>query len=76
VWCGEGGFLSSFGNANEAGTYPYWLDTTTLKPKKNTTQDCDNSAIFANIMAWAIYQAEFHGINSGGINPTTRVVKR
>ncbi|MDR0893881.1 MAG: hypothetical protein LBN06_01065 [Prevotellaceae bacterium] len=28
----------------------------------------DNSRIFANIMAWAIYQAEFHGINSGGLD--------
>ncbi|MDR0987928.1 MAG: hypothetical protein LBM06_00500 [Prevotellaceae bacterium] len=26
-----------------------------------------NSYIFANTMAWAIYQAEFHGINSGGL---------
>jgi hypothetical protein len=29
----------------------------------------DNSFIFENIMHWAIYQAEFHGINSGGLNP-------
>ncbi|MDR1004351.1 MAG: hypothetical protein LBL97_05020 [Prevotellaceae bacterium] len=28
-----------------------------------------NSLIFANCMAWAIYQAEFHGINSGGLPP-------
>jgi hypothetical protein len=26
-----------------------------------------NSFIFRNIMAWAIYQAEFHGINSNGL---------
>jgi hypothetical protein len=28
-----------------------------------------NSAIFRNIMAWAVYQAENHGINSGGPDP-------
>ncbi|MDR0938089.1 MAG: hypothetical protein LBN29_01870 [Mediterranea sp.] len=28
-----------------------------------------NSQIFANMMAWAIYEAEYHGINSGGLPP-------
>jgi hypothetical protein len=36
---------------------------------RHTSTKSINSYLYANIMAWAIYQAEFHGINSGGLNP-------
>jgi hypothetical protein len=78
VWCGEGGMLASESNSTYNSRFPFWIETN-YQPKHNSTlynqlsskpvYGADNSAIFANIMAWAIYQAEYHGINSAGINP-------
>jgi hypothetical protein len=55
--------------------YPYLLDSN-YRPKTNTNyrksynygQPVDNSKIFANIMWWAMYQADNYGINTGGLS--------
>jgi hypothetical protein len=39
-----------------------------VKPYYNGNYLANNAGVFANIMAWAIYQAEYHGINSGGLS--------
>jgi len=77
-WVGDGGFLS---NELTIGTYgsdniePFATDAN-LKPiaKVNfgtgatyggTGQTVHNAPLFANVLAWAIQQAENNGINSG-----------
>jgi hypothetical protein len=56
LWCADGGLL-----------YQVRVSSGTYEPR--TYRNGNNGAIFRNIMGWAIYQAEFHGINSGGLNP-------
>lgn len=73
IWNGDGGFLS---NSLENGTLvstticPFTTDPTTNFPITKTfgfpapTQQVSNSILFANMMAWAIKQAETNGINN------------
>ncbi|MDR0892248.1 MAG: hypothetical protein LBN24_06490, partial [Mediterranea sp.] len=39
-----------------------------VKPYGDGNHLANNAGVFANIMVWAIYQAEFYGINSGGLS--------
>ncbi|MDR2948605.1 MAG: hypothetical protein LBV71_05305 [Prevotella sp.] len=80
IYNGEGGILAnpSRGNTgpNATGasstTYPFAIEVTTYKPITRTgwtttgggTGNVENSRLFANMMAWAINQAEFNGINT------------
>lgn len=82
VWIGDGGFLSnSTANPYTNNGYgvstscPYAIDKN-CRPQPRVDWGYSlphisvyNSYIFRNIMAWAIYQAEYHGINSGGLDP-------
>jgi hypothetical protein len=67
VWNGDGGFLScdGVGSTTDWGNIcPFRLDNNDFPTNRRTA---NNAKIFANIMTWAIHQAEFHGINSGGL---------
>ena len=74
-WCGDGGFLSNNNNylngAAASGSCPFAIVSLPgAQPATRTgwsSGNVDNSKIFANIMVWAIHQAHFHGINSGGL---------
>ncbi|MGM5631599.1 hypothetical protein O2K51_11915 [Apibacter raozihei] len=77
IWNGEGGFLANPSGctgdgcgAAAATTYPFAIDAN-LKPIPRVnwgsgvnTGTVYNSALFANMMAWALNQAEFNGINT------------
>ncbi|MDR1517143.1 MAG: hypothetical protein LBS52_03435 [Dysgonamonadaceae bacterium] len=68
------GFLASRGTTTApTNKTPFQLNNDG-SPKEANPYDLEhsngtsaNSLIFANVMAWAIYQAQFQGINSGGI---------
>lgn len=77
VYFGDGGFPSSVYNATSGNSQtssticPFNWDPTTMfpTPKPNygrATQKYDvyNSTIWCNTMAWALYQAQYHGINT------------
>lgn len=77
VYFGDGGFTSSKISGNKPAPPTeticpfYWKDDGTFTPiprtgygKSSANKDVYNSTIFCNIMAWAIYQAHFHGINT------------
>ncbi|MDR0976697.1 MAG: hypothetical protein LBL78_02940 [Prevotellaceae bacterium] len=99
IWIGCGGFLANYGSStNDYGgadvnnLCPYAINPDfTPKPRLNWPYPSSkgngvtvhNSEIFRNIMAWAIYQAEFNGANSGGLDnigddgqPSTRAKAR
>jgi len=84
IYIGDGGFLStSLSNANgsqgsdsdqSTSPCPYKInDDGTPNDDRyygvNERHHVINSRFFANIMAWAVYQAENYGINSGGLDP-------
>ena len=81
VWNGHGGFLANpetaggpyIGpsyNGNSSTVAPFAIDAQHRPITRNYSGGTvENSRIFANIMAWAIHQAEFYGINSGGLPP-------
>jgi hypothetical protein len=79
IMVGDAGFLSGDSNGSASTTaQPFYLDYTTYAPASKkyagyyAASDGStvantlvyNSSIFANMMAWAIYQAEYHGINT------------
>lgn len=71
IWNGDAGFIS---NSLENGTYvssticPFATNSTSNFPVTKTfgfpAQQVSNSILFANMMAWAIKQAETNGINN------------
>lgn len=71
-WCGDGGVFSNFnGQPDPAGrggstTYYTMAFNNSYVPITRTgwtSGDVENSRLFANVMAWAIKQAQFNGIN-------------
>ncbi|MDR0938877.1 MAG: hypothetical protein LBN29_05915 [Mediterranea sp.] len=81
--CGDAGFLTSAtGTTDNMGNnydYPFVFNRTATVDGENTyravsktyggtTTRIDNAQIFGNIMAWAIYQAEHYGINTGNFS--------
>lgn len=73
VYFGDGGFVSSAGGNPTAGATlcPFYWNTSTMFPtaktgygKNTSNQTVYNSIIFCNVMAWALQQAEFNGINT------------
>jgi hypothetical protein len=67
----DGAFALSLVTATGSGGLFAIQSTTNPRPAKGgyLSQKAENCQIFENIMHWAIYQAEFHGINSGGLDP-------
>ncbi|MBK5721464.1 hypothetical protein JGH11_11325 [Dysgonomonas sp. Marseille-P4677] len=76
VFFGDGGFIATGYEPNDTAMStsdwraPFWWNTTTMHPIEkpnygsgNTKFSVQNSILFCNIMAWAIYQAETNGIN-------------
>ncbi|MDR2040001.1 MAG: hypothetical protein LBQ60_18925 [Bacteroidales bacterium] len=68
-WCGDGGLLSN-NDTNGYTSYPVTL-TGDSRPSNrlygrnaSNRQVVDNATFFANIMAWAMQQAEFNGIST------------
>ncbi|MDR0938597.1 MAG: hypothetical protein LBN29_04440 [Mediterranea sp.] len=71
VWIGDGGFLTGF-NGTEGTRQPFSVDAN-FRPRRRYYEGkknwpCDNSFIFANMLTWAIYEAEYHGYNTGGLS--------
>jgi hypothetical protein len=71
IWCGDAGFIGSNNGvwASAANSMPFTIDAND-KPIPNTAYTIGtiyNSFLFANMMYWAIYQAQHYGINSGGL---------
>ena len=68
VWVGEGGFTSQSGNSGDMNSSiicPFTLDANGFPVVKTSyARPVYNSVFFANTMAWALNQAEFHGINT------------
>jgi len=71
IFNGEGAIYAAVYPYNTSATIsPFKLDDATKKPidKPNygspTTYSVSNSTVYANILAWAIYQAQYHGINT------------
>lgn len=77
VFFGDGGFIATGYGANDTAMStdnlraPFWWNETTMHPvekpnygRGSTKYSVQNSILFCNIMAWAIYQAEVNGINS------------
>lgn len=71
-WCGDGGVFSNYnGQPDPAGrgsstTYYTMAFNNSYVPITRTGWtggDVENSRLFANVMAWAIKQAQFNGIN-------------
>ncbi|MDR0892307.1 MAG: hypothetical protein LBN24_06790 [Mediterranea sp.] len=75
VWIGDGGFLSNLSHDTGSapgldGTEPFAINSE-WQPQERTgwnggngISKVHNSFIFRNIMAWAIYTAQYNGINS------------
>ncbi|MDR2954844.1 MAG: hypothetical protein LBV43_07175 [Prevotella sp.] len=76
IWCGDGGYAAA---GNGSATNNNWYPVTTtgvpnytpsariygLSSGTGTKQEyAQNAKLVANILAWAIYQAELNGINS------------
>jgi len=70
---GEGAIYAAVYPYNTSRTIsPFKLDDTTKKPidkspygePASANWAVSNSTLYANVLAWAIYQAEFHGINT------------
>jgi hypothetical protein len=66
-WNGDGGYFSYLAGNNVApAAYPFRLTSANLptpKPYSGSLQ-VYNSTFMANVLAWAIKQAEFAGINT------------
>ncbi|MBB4806679.1 hypothetical protein HNP38_001975 [Chryseobacterium defluvii] len=77
-YIGDGGFLSNFnanGTISSNVAYPFATNTSNFPIAKTAygsagngnaagSMAIQNSIIYANVLAWAIKQAEFHGINT------------
>ncbi|MDR1003444.1 MAG: hypothetical protein LBL97_00330 [Prevotellaceae bacterium] len=73
----DGGCMGGTTTSTSTTQYPFRINANyTYLRNPNAGYPVDNSLIFANVMAWAIYQAEYHGINSGGLSGTTRSAKK
>lgn len=74
IYVGDGGNISWALNSTDTGAYPFGLDGNNMPRARtrfgegaaitNGSATVFNSHLFANIMAWAIKQAEFYGINT------------
>ncbi|MFC4676379.1 hypothetical protein [Dysgonomonas termitidis] len=71
VFIGDGGIFANLngGTGSTTGTattYPLTIDSNNRPVTKTSWSggDVENARLFANIMAWAIKQAQFNGINS------------
>lgn len=69
-WCGDGGFLSNpsgyVGSYGSTTICPFAMDAS-YNPITRTGWsggNIENSRFFCNLMAWAIKQAQFNGINT------------
>jgi hypothetical protein len=83
-WVGDGGFLSNSsasGNVSTAAIMPFTTNSS-HQPVPNPSFGSavihggvnlriHNSQLFANVLAWAIWQAENNGINAASRNPGT-----
>ena len=72
-WCGDGGVFSNYnGQADPAGRggvgtyYTMAFDSNFIPITRTgwTGGDVENARLFANVMAWAVKQAQFNGINT------------
>lgn len=69
---GEGGVNANLNGATGSGaggtvsTYPLAIDSNSVPITRTgwTGGDVENARLFANIMAWAVKQAQFNGINT------------
>lgn len=73
IFIGEGGFNANYdgGTGSNAGTgittaYPFAIDDSFVPITRTgySGGEVENSKLTANILAWAVYQAHFHGINT------------
>jgi hypothetical protein len=70
-WCGEGAWYATYYHqpSGDNTISPFWINTTTHKPIDKpgygTTSafTVSNSTLMANLLYWALTQAEFYGIN-------------
>lgn len=68
IYIGEGGFnaMASTAPANTV-SYPFAIDgqgTPVTRTGFHNGSTVENSRFMANVLAWAVYQAQFHGINT------------
>lgn len=67
-WCGDGGVFANYdgqsGSVGGGTNYPMAFDSNYVPTTRTGWSDGDveNSRLFANVMAWAIKQAQFNGI--------------
>jgi hypothetical protein len=78
-WCGEAAWYATYWDQPASNTpgnntiSPFWINTTTHKPidkagygatgGTNIQYTVSNSTLMANLLYWALTQAEFYGIN-------------
>ncbi len=69
-YCGEGAWYAGYYDNTPRNTIsPFWIDLNTHKPidKPNygytSTRTVSNSTLMANLLSWALTEAEFNGIN-------------
>ena len=72
-WCGDGGVFANFsgwadpgGRNGSSQHYPVAFNSSYVPITRTgwTGGDVENSRLFANVMAWAVRQAQFNGINT------------
>jgi type II secretory pathway pseudopilin PulG len=70
-WCGEAAWYATYytpqpyGSGTSTSVSPFSIDPTTHKPITQThyCENVFNSTLFGNVLYWALYEAEYNGIN-------------